>query len=406
MVFLAWVAGTGALLALDELTQPAQILFGPNANAALPGAAEQEANNSGSLANAMPLSQADISRWMAASIQSALTLSSSPTLPDIQLQLRMQDDQPQGTVTWGGADGRTVLVNAATGSVVMSSVKTPTSPAVDSYTMWRNRVHFVLKDLHSGAIIGLPGRLIDLLSGLAFVVLSVTGIVMYLDMLKARRKVGRKDLFWGSPRHSAAAVGAAMRSVHRWTATLGAVLLVYVSVSGTALQIDELAGGMPKPPPGAAAFTVGASAPNAATLLRTADVERRIDTALLAALHAAPNAMPTNVSIELRMVEAKPQGSVTLSGATRHIFTVDADTGAVLPTPPPPAVNAPGATMKLPFWAILQDLHSIAVIGPVGYWLDMLAGLSFVTLAVTGIAMYFSMLSARRKNGRKNILWG
>jgi uncharacterized iron-regulated membrane protein len=63
-------------------------------------------------------------------------------------------------------------------------------------TALRLRLHNLLKQLHTGSIIGLGGQWLDLLTGFAFIVLAVTGIVMYFSLLTQRRKLGRRRLFW------------------------------------------------------------------------------------------------------------------------------------------------------------------------------------------------------------------
>lgn len=60
----------------------------------------------------------------------------------------------------------------------------------------RLRLHNLLKELHTGSIIGLSGRTVDVLTGTSFVVLSVTGTIMYFQLLGARRRIGRTALFW------------------------------------------------------------------------------------------------------------------------------------------------------------------------------------------------------------------
>jgi len=63
-------------------------------------------------------------------------------------------------------------------------------------TTKRLRLHNLLKALHTGSIIGLSGESLDLATGTAFIVLSATGIVMYFELLQARRRRGRKQWFW------------------------------------------------------------------------------------------------------------------------------------------------------------------------------------------------------------------
>ena len=56
--------------------------------------------------------------------------------------------------------------------------------------------HEWIKHFHSGYLIGLPARLLDLLAGLSLVFLSASGLVMYLQMWRNRRRIGRAGLVW------------------------------------------------------------------------------------------------------------------------------------------------------------------------------------------------------------------
>jgi len=50
--------------------------------------------------------------------------------------------------------------------------------------------------VHSGAIYGAGGQWLDLATGIVFVLLSISGPVMYFQMLRSRRKSGRTQAFW------------------------------------------------------------------------------------------------------------------------------------------------------------------------------------------------------------------
>jgi uncharacterized iron-regulated membrane protein len=50
--------------------------------------------------------------------------------------------------------------------------------------------------IHRGDIIGMPGRWLDLLAGLALIYFSVSGSVMYLTLWRKRASGGRRQLFW------------------------------------------------------------------------------------------------------------------------------------------------------------------------------------------------------------------
>ena len=56
--------------------------------------------------------------------------------------------------------------------------------------------HNLLQDLHAGYRFGLVGRLISVAVGVALLVLSITGLTVYLDMFRRRRKAGKREVFW------------------------------------------------------------------------------------------------------------------------------------------------------------------------------------------------------------------
>jgi uncharacterized iron-regulated membrane protein len=53
-----------------------------------------------------------------------------------------------------------------------------------------------LQEIHSGEIFGVTGQWIDVFVGLFFVALSITGPIMYFQMLRTRRRSGRRQWFW------------------------------------------------------------------------------------------------------------------------------------------------------------------------------------------------------------------
>lgn len=53
-----------------------------------------------------------------------------------------------------------------------------------------------LQKWHKGNIAGKPGQWIVLVTGLAFLIMAITGTFTYLQMWRARRKLGKRDMFW------------------------------------------------------------------------------------------------------------------------------------------------------------------------------------------------------------------
>lgn len=52
--------------------------------------------------------------------------------------------------------------------------------------------HYILQDLHAGYFLGWPGRILSIVTGIALLVLGVTGIQLWWTM----RKRGGKGIYW------------------------------------------------------------------------------------------------------------------------------------------------------------------------------------------------------------------
>lgn len=137
-----------------------------------------------------------------------------------------------------------------------------------------------------------------------------------------------------------------MRNLHRWLATIGMLFLLYVSVTGSILAISELARGGPH-------LIAGPGGPEGG-----------------GALPAPPSGAPGAGAGDGRRDSA-------------------------------PRFDAQG----WPTNEFLQDVHSGAIFGTVGQWVDLATGLTFVVLSITGPVMYFQMLRTRRKSGRARAFW-
>jgi len=58
------------------------------------------------------------------------------------------------------------------------------------------KYHQIAKRIHRGDIIGLSGRLMDLLTGLSLLFLVISAAKIYFDLWRSRRRLGRSGLFW------------------------------------------------------------------------------------------------------------------------------------------------------------------------------------------------------------------
>lgn len=109
------------------------------------------------------------------------------------LRLRYYNGMPQGLVIYGaGDDTRQVVYNTATGT--RTSTTEPGYPYTGFPLGWK--WHELVKQIHRGDIIGIPGRFMDLFAGFSLVFLSLSGLVMYLDLWRRRRRAGKSAPFW------------------------------------------------------------------------------------------------------------------------------------------------------------------------------------------------------------------
>lgn len=182
--FLLNLSITGSLLAYDEASYrlvpgapPDQILFGLFGSKpyVFPGGRPPPLLSFGS---AQPL-PADLDSLL----QSALVAvrKAAPTTPIARLRLRMLNGVPQGVADM--KSGPQLAFNLTNGAKMASPAAT-----IDP--------HQFLKALHRGDAFGFDGRWMVLATGLSLLFLCVSSIVMYLELLGARRSIGRRGLFW------------------------------------------------------------------------------------------------------------------------------------------------------------------------------------------------------------------
>lgn len=210
-----------------------------------------------------------------------------------------------------------VRVDPATGSLLPNPPPRPRGRPAQS-------MHSVFKKWHRLQF--LPGYFGDLseafnaLIATGLGVMVVTGVVLYFQLLRARRRAGLNTLFWSA--------GGWWRSLHRSVAVVAAVFLLVVSISGTLLSIDTVALGV-----------YGATHTNAGRYARfpygmTADLssplpDSKIPAMLattLSAYHAAEGNTPIKV-LRLRYFSGMPQGVILTGGDDTRQLVYNAETG-------------------------------------------------------------------------------
>ncbi|MGC3982165.1 MAG: PepSY-associated TM helix domain-containing protein [Steroidobacteraceae bacterium] len=207
-----------------------------------------------------------------------------------------------------------------------------------------------------------------------------------------------------------------MRKLHRWISTAGMVVLFYLVVTGTVLAVEEFF----DPSSFAVRFADAAAGPGNAqgmggqpvAKLPAAQLEAMTVTVLNAALAALPDTPVQALRINLQRQGEQVRGLVTVAGAQTRTLAFDALTGAVLPLPAGMQAGMAGGMQagegggqSLSLNALLQRIHSGAIVGSVGQWLILATGCALIMLSVTGIWMFFQLLAARSKRGKKAWFW-
>jgi uncharacterized iron-regulated membrane protein len=180
-VLLLWVAGTGMMLSVDQFSIGMYQL--------------RHRGETGPFARFPPGTIGDFSSPLdttklpaeIAIVRQAFH-EHNPGLPIKVLRLRSFAGMPQGVFV-AGLDDRTTQTayNAETGQHVTASE--PTYPRTQYPFGWEE--HELMKQLHRGDYFGIPGRTLDLFAGLSMVYLSISGLVMYVDLSRRRRSAAR-----------------------------------------------------------------------------------------------------------------------------------------------------------------------------------------------------------------------
>ena len=138
----------------------------------------------------LPLRDDEVRQMMAVTLNSMQQLH--PTLPIKAIRLRTYGQTKQGVVITGGDDTSQYVFNADSGQ--------PASLSEQGYPEvsfpFGTQVHENIKHLHSGDYFGITARLMNLFAGFCLTFLSISGLVMYFDMWRKRRKAGRNNLIW------------------------------------------------------------------------------------------------------------------------------------------------------------------------------------------------------------------
>lgn len=188
-VFVLYVATTGLMMAFDSVWTTAYMashgLMLPGAGGGPPPALVKMFANDGTVADA------DLSTMLSTTLASTHKADSNTPSPRV-IRLRNYGGMAQGVVVTGDEVAEQLVFNASTGKP--AGLYEPGYPRTPMPLQWG--VHETWKRLHRGDFFGMAGRWMDLLSGAAILFLTISGIVMYLQLYRGRVQRGRRSPFW------------------------------------------------------------------------------------------------------------------------------------------------------------------------------------------------------------------
>jgi hypothetical protein len=315
------------------------------------------------------------------------------------VELRMTDGKPIGLVQAAADKGnRVIRVDPATGAVLPNPPPRPRQRPAQSE-------HNIVKRWHRLQQIGLPDQweLVNGIVGLCLFVMVITGLALYFQLLRTRRRAGLNAIFW--------IAGGWWRSIHRWVAIVAAVFLIVVSLSGASLAFDSVVLGFAQAKIRATGVKGPAFPPgmlgDQSSPLQDAELPGMLQTTLTA-YHAADGNAPIKV-LRLRYYVGTPQGLLIYGsgGATSddtHQVVFNAQTGQRTSTTEPsyPFTGFPFGWKE---HELMKEIHRGDIIGVPGRFMDLFAGLSLVYLSLSGLVMYVDLWLRRRRGGRIAPFW-
>ena len=317
---------------------------------------------------------------------SKLVDAAHTTLRDAPLdyaEMRMLQSGPIGRVQSGN---QLLRVDFATGQARVSPVPRRERPAPST----RNTI----KGLHRMTSFGDWALWINPIVGIALGAFVVTGVVMYWQLLSARKRIKRPQWFW--------VAGGWWRTLHRWLSIVAAVFILAIALSGTWLAVESLDFG----------FYLAHHLPQPGQpMVRESGVTPLQDAQLPAMLTTTSGGYKSSLAdqplkvLRLRVYGGMPQGVVVtgLGDDTQQtVFNAVTGRRVGLSEPGYPATGFPFGWQA---HQIAKQIHRGSYIGLSGRWMDLFGGLSIVFLSLSGAVMYFDLWNRRRRSGRRALLW-
>lgn len=310
--------------------------------------------------------------------------------PDADLRLvevRTANGKYEGHVQMGAQH---LLFDLGTGSALSPEFLPRGDPPRDFHS-----TRSTFKYLHRFNYLGQIGTTLNALGGIAFSILIFTGLTQYFRLYKARAtKAGRRSLLWSA--------GDWWRNFHRWTAIVAGILVIWLTVSGFVLSLDNVGAfvsniSQKDLPPALSPFDGDFSSP-----LTVAELTPMTGSTLRAFQRKMPG-IAVKV-LRLRYFAGYPQGVVVAADPETTQLVFNARTGAQM------SMTEKGYP-KVPFpagWEWHQRLkliHRGDIAGMPGRWLDTLGALAMLYLSISGVVMYYQLWIRRKRAGRGALIW-
>lgn len=183
VVFLFYLVVTGTATGIAQLLDPESAA--PIPPSAVPGASTLEP------ASAEPLPADDVPEMVETIVESAVASLPDAQTATIRLQLRVIEGSARGIITIGELNAAFDAQTGEAAAVLRPGLMPPLPEGYDHLP-----VATLLQEYHSGRMFGRIGEWVVLFTGFAVVLLSFTGIPMYLSLWNRRRRNGRRELFW------------------------------------------------------------------------------------------------------------------------------------------------------------------------------------------------------------------
>ncbi len=265
----------------------------------------------------------------------------------------------------------------------------PTPPLPNRFTSPRQD----FKALHRFNFMGSWATVPDIVVGVAFLILIITGLIHYLRLFRRRRSIGKGSIFWRG--------GNLWRELHRWVSLVSVIVVISLSITGTLLAINSVGAtvyGKLHPRNGAPSPTGG----DYSSPLRDEELSA-MTSATLAAFHQARPDTGIKV-LRLRYFSGYSQGIIGAADADTTQLVYNTATGAEM------GLSEKGyPEIGMPFgWEWnqrLKRIHRGDIFGMSGRWIVTISALAIVYLAISGFVLYYQAWIRRYRSGRRSLLW-